>query len=469
MTILISTDQISNILFSTHRTQANMKPTPQDRASKPFYDMLQRRKKAVGFTGDKKEVKLKTRSNLKVTAWRGKDTFSATPNRSGINTEHAYYNLVMAVEIEHDEYKQHGFTIIPNGQGTPQSRLSEMTRGDAKRLIHKVREDLDDAQWAWRDDHDALLHRQGSNDNEPVGLNAILPINPFAGNYAGHDRSSQVILQSPVAVGLTSGAGGTLRQGMQRVMKDTALYTGKTGIKGKTSIGLCGWYFIERYEAWLVNNGLSFNTEAAKAGKIDVGFTGHSYKGVKLIHDPTLDQMDDRFSAEQGLPGQTVVTATFSGGSATRQAKGVVYIASDGTVAGIAITDRGEGYTSAPTITFATSGGGSGAVASATVYSASSGGGLSQVEGDDVRIGQLAEITVSNAGSGYPVPDLVPFTNRCYLLNEQTWHFECQPGLDEITTMPADPSNQRISQFHIDGTYRIYNDGLRANGIVAAA
>ncbi len=73
-------------------------------------------------------------------------------------------------------------------------------------------------------------------------------------------------------------------------------------------------------------------------------------------------------------------TAAPTGG---RTATGVVVVANAGTVSSIYITDPGQGYITAPTVTFA-GGGGSSAAGTAIIFE-----------------GEVVGVTISNAGSGY--------------------------------------------------------------------
>ena len=59
-------------------------------------------------------------------------------------------------------------------------------------------------------------------------------------------------------------------------------------------------------------------------------------------------------------------TVTFAGGGATRQATGTVVLTA-GVVTGVTVTDAGEGYTSAPTVTITDTGAGTGATATAVL------------------------------------------------------------------------------------------------------
>lgn len=81
--------------------------------------------------------------------------------------------------------------------------------------------------------------------------------------------------------------------------------------------------------------------------------------------------------------GTDYAAVTFSGGGALKQASGYV-IVSGGAVTAVVVTDRGSGYTSAPTVTITGSPTGSGATATATVAN-----------------GEVDSVTVTAGGSLY--------------------------------------------------------------------
>ena len=90
---------------------------------------------------------------------------------------------------------------------------------------------------------------------------------------------------------------------------------------------------------------------------------GHTlYDGVRL-QDGIIGVVDSVTMDNNGS-GYTEATVTFSGGGAIRQATGTATISS-GSISGITVTNKGDGYTSVPTITI--TGDGSNAAATAVV------------------------------------------------------------------------------------------------------
>jgi hypothetical protein len=170
-------------------------------------------------------------------------------------------------------------------------------------------------------------------------------------------------------------------------------------------------------------------------------------------------------SSEIGVSISTA-TVTFTGGGATSQATGLVYVNAAGQVTAIVITDPGAGYTSAPTVTLSNVGAGAGATFQAQVYSASSGTGLIQVAADDNRIGRLANVVVNAGGANYPVGDTPLFSKRLYILYKPAWGYEVIKGMDRELVKPADPARSRVSELQFDWGGYLYNQLPGANAVI---
>lgn len=63
----------------------------------------------------------------------------------------------------------------------------------------------------------------------------------------------------------------------------------------------------------------------------------------------------------------------------------------------------------------------------------------------------------------------VSWNKRCYMLNSKTLHFMQMGGLDKFQSHPADPSDQRVSRFSMDGRYCLAVSVPNANALVTIA
>jgi hypothetical protein len=63
----------------------------------------------------------------------------------------------------------------------------------------------------------------------------------------------------------------------------------------------------------------------------------------------------------------------------------------------------------------------------------------------------------------------VSWNKRAYMLNSKTFHFMQMEGLDKFQSHPADPSDQRVSRFSMDGRYCLAVSVPNANALVSVA
>lgn len=459
----IATSFLTSLALLMHDKVLKGRPVRQDSLRRPFNDLLMARKRSEGIAQDTLGVTLLKESGLTLQTWRDKDTLNHGSQNTGMLINFPYMNGFMGLELVHDQWKKKGFTIIPNDDGTPESRINDMTGDELRRIKGLLGVELEQMYDRYDQQIDQKWHRAAATANDIDGLNGLFPINPYAGNFGTLARATTPILRHSVRTGATVTAGGTFEDTLEELWKETHQYCHAKGIPGGVTHILAGWDWIQGYRKFARNNGIQLNAPVGGIRKVDIGIVEFEYKGVPIIHDPTLDLMDSVAAAEQGLPYASGVTVSFSGGAGSGAAA-VAYVTAGGALAGFGITNPGSGYTSAPTVTVSGTG-----TATATVYSASSGAGLVQVAADDDRIGQIAAVSVNAAGSGYTVPSVVSFSKRAYLINKDSWEFICQPKLDKKVSMPSDPITQRVSYIQIDGTYFLVNRAPRANAIHAIA
>ncbi len=106
----------------------------------------------------------------------------------------------------------------------------------------------------------------------------------------------------------------------------------------------------------------------------------------------------------------------------------------------------------------------------------------------DVQKGKISKVDIGIPESGYhfegtpiawaPVFDdldliepsaTVAWKKRCYMLNSKSFHFLETAGLDKFESHPADPSDQRISRFSMDGQYCLAVSVPNSNALVTVA
>jgi hypothetical protein len=323
-----------------------------------------------------------------------------------IQWETSYAHCVLPIKLIHDEWLRKGYRIKPHTDGMP-VRIS-----DAQ--YSKLQEDLwEHALEAATDDHDRILdlalHRQGATSKELGGLNLHMPILP-TGYWCGHLRQNQPLVRHIVARA-TTGPGGTLRKVLRRVFRQLNDLKASCKLPAGEFFLMAGSDFLDAYIDDCEAAGVQYQADIAGVKKIDGVILDDAIRiGRNLCHhNPTFATLDGVAQSEIGTAISTA-TVTFSGGGATRQATGLVYVNAAGQVSGIVITDPGAGYTSAPTLTLGSVGSGAGATFQAMVYSTNTGTGLVQVDSEDNRLGRLASVTINAGGANYPIGDQPAFS-----------------------------------------------------------
>jgi len=441
-----------------------------EREKRPLLHWAEKVSRDVGFAGEKLIHHLKFDPGLTMQTWAGEDTLQdAKAINNLIQIETPYSNWFTNMKLVHDHYKKYGFTILPNSMGNSvKGRVKAMSGAEFERLVRTVDEDIESFDDSWDMKADLMLHRQGTASTDTVGLAGILPAN-MLGSFGGHYRTREPLIQhvcfagaagatgvnsiGPSATISTDSAKGTLIQTLEKALMLVKSRAALSGIKGGRFVSFAGSGAIEKlrreYRAW----GIHYNLDAASPGKVDLLILEEDlvFGRLPVIWDPTLDQMDVIAASERalGLAGGSVA---FSGGAGSG-AKAVVYTSAAGAITDVVVTARGSGYTSAPTVAVSGLGAGTGATFQAYVYSASSGTGLVQVEADDNRIGQVAYVAVTAAGSGYTSASYIDFTDCIYILWEPSWELRPQEGLDKYISIPPDSPRVRSTEVQCDGTY----------------
>lgn len=396
--------------------------------------------------------------------WTGDATLpAATTTRDLKQVSFIPFNLTDCEKIIVDEFASEGIYLrhpsaMPN---TNQRIISDNPQGDWVK-INKMLDDRIESLYAKVETALAdqyLGFKQSSTDC--VGLFSMFPF-VMTGNYGGLSRQYNPSVQHNIAMGsnvsgnanlgsatnikgtVVTGAPGTTTffSTVKGLLRQAKMYAGTSGLKGGKWRCFAGGAALDSVENIYRLANLQFNADSARSGgKVDLMLADSDLMigRIEPEYEPDFARGDTLYSSlkPRGI-GQAI--ATFSGGTGgTVVPTGVVNVSSSGTVTSISLTNPGAGYTAAPTIAITTGGTGSSATAECTVYSASSGSGLTQVDADDARIGQVATITITNAGSSYNVPGLINFDNLLVFVYEPAWEaMSPHKDLDRTATWVPD-------------------------------
>lgn len=471
------------------RTDRNKKFIRADRMKRPFLHWLEKNSQGIGFAGEKLVHHLKKDSGLGMQSWAGDVTLqTASPINNALEVETSYANLFMNWKLVHDHYRKYGYTIMPNSMGqTVGGRVKPMSGAEFERLAKIVDEDVESFSDSWDRNIDLAVHLQGTASTDLVGLASILPQN-MLGTYAGHYRTREPLVQhvcfagaagatgvehiGPSGTVSTSSAKGTLIPTLEKAVR---LVKARAALSGMTSgrwVIFAGSSAIDKLKRDYRHWGISYDRSVVDPGKVDLSILDEDlvFGRMPVIWDPTLDYMDVAYSTQRalGLAGGSV---SFSGGAGSG-AKAVVYTSAAGVITDVVLTDRGSGYTSAPTVTVAGLGtptSGNAATFQAYYYGTGSAGtGKVVVEADDSRIGQLAYIAVTDGGAGYTAASSLNFSDTFFILWEPSWEFMHQDGLHKHLSIPPDSARARATEVQADGTYFLRCLFNRAQAVVHA-
>lgn len=464
--ILITSDLASRVSMLTYKQRVTQAKVPKgDRKARPFLRFCESIKKSTGVSGEDgaKFGHIQFSPGLSASWIRDEDTIQAAQQVNHmLRWETGYARATMPVKIVHDEWLRKGYRIVPHDSGMP------VKITDAQ--YSKLKEDLwDNVLEAATDDLDKIIdiaiHRQGGSSKEIGGLNMHLPI-VQQGLWSGHNRQDQPLVRHIVKKA-TVGAGGTLRKVLRQTFRELAQVKATCDLPAGEFFLMAGGDFIDAYIDECERQNVQYQADLSGVQKMDGVILDDAVRigRQNCFYNPTLDLMNTMATSELGV-SISPVTATFSGGGATLQATGLVYVNAAGQIAAIVVTDPGAGYTSAPTVTLGNVGAGAGATFQAKVYSANSGAGLIQVAADDNRIGRLATVTVLGGGTNYTVGDQPLFSKRLYILYKPSWNFEVIKGMDRELVKPADPARSRVSELQFDWGGYFYNTLPGANAVI---
>jgi hypothetical protein len=462
------------------------KPYIADRQARPFAAWLESKKEKVKLHQNKVAVQLMTRPSGSGQTWSGDVTLN-TPTVIRGNTEIDFTgsNYFDNHKLLIDELANEGIHIQPNGAMgiNPDKRF--IGTGDEWTLLDNIAKQkgmqfLDRISY----NKDIQYHRVGASPTDIVGLAGLLPLS-MTGNLGGLARSANPILQHSVFAGIsggtnaanispsgTTGASGTLLETIQKAIRQCKRYMARSGLPMGGWRFFGGEGFLDKLTSEYRRIGVQWNKDAAKGGQggVDMVLLDEDIKVGRMpfIWDPTLSLMDDLYSSDQ-TAGVSQLTVTFSGGGGSG-AKGVAYVNAAGTVTSIIVTDPGSGYTSQPTCTLGNVGGGTGATNSVSFYKASAGTGAIVVDADDTRIGQVASVTVTAPGSGYPTTGAVSlkFTDCAYLIHD-SWCLGYPVNKNGIITGAADDRRKRDVEVQYDSKEVLVMKFPRANAVIHAA
>lgn len=302
-------EALQKIAWSSYQGVLNKKdPIKADRKNMPWFNFLSKNEgsapligaSATGLNGPVVKYQLTAEFDLQGIERRDQLAFSDSPIE--LETQFPWSTIHQGLEVVHDDIETAtGISIMPN-----QPRSKSLGKLDSESDAYKLTDYWMSLMDAFDDKFDINFDQLTLTDNSanpklPQGLDAYMSV-PAAtglvttGSIGTKLRSSSEVLQHYAEVGLTYGAGGTLRAGLTRARRQANL--NMRGItKGTNGIDfiMAGAGAIDRYVAFATANNIQFTTTLAdKKRMADIGLpdSGISFEGIPIIHNPTFEILD---------------------------------------------------------------------------------------------------------------------------------------------------------------------------------
>lgn len=289
--VYLTPEQLAETIFGVRDYLDNPKdPYILDRRQMPWHSMLQKMGKVVPFIRNQLTVKYKQEADeLDMQIWYNKDRLRFQEWREGFDLIFNGTQVHMGLELWHQELKDAGFVIVPNGSRT-KDFAGKMSKVEALRMFDTLKEKVESAYDRW----DVLvdqkfLHNVSGNALEPVALTDYISKTPTVGTYGGRARTDPA-MQNPAV--LTSTA-ASFERDVNGLMRACSLYN--RGFKGagvNMIMASGGW--IDRYsDAVKDASRFRFNADIKGPGPVDIGIpdTQWSFNNIPVVYNPTMDLM----------------------------------------------------------------------------------------------------------------------------------------------------------------------------------
>jgi len=290
----VSPEALAEIAYSIYDYVDNVNnPLVIDRKKMPFWSWLQARRKDSPAVNGIITIKYKRDGGLTIQHWEGKDRLEFEESRIDFDLIFDFTQSHMGLEIPHQELKDAGYSIVPNG---PRGKnfATKISKANAFRLVNLLEEKIEDMMDGWDRENDVIWHRDGTQSTlAPAGLDAMMPLVNTSGNIGGKSRAN-VLLQHHVTTGsTTTAATGTLITDLTTLRRNANLNS--RGFKGEVDVMFAGAAWLDAYVEYCRNNNLRYEGNVSGIGKIDFGIpdTAIHFEGIPVVHNPTFDALVD--------------------------------------------------------------------------------------------------------------------------------------------------------------------------------
>ena len=264
------------------------KPEDLYNTDRPLLKKLQATKKQ--FPGAKQYINEKLRiTNDSNFQWFGPD------EQVDYNRKRTLEEANFAWGSAHDGFALTEEELLQNYITVTDDRNNAPTTSEKHQFINLMQENTETLMLGFKEKFDYELHLDGTQDADSIpGLDAFVPVDPTTGTIGGIDRSvagneffqSQVKLDSAIA---------TLIEDMEVMWRDCTRVGGNT-----PNFILAGSVFIDAYRAATkLDVARQMNIGNRGGVSMDPAVNDLYFKGVQLIWDPVMDDLEAALSPTQ--------------------------------------------------------------------------------------------------------------------------------------------------------------------------
>jgi len=292
----ISAAALQQIAISCHDFYVNQGKSPitQNDQNRPLLKALKGRKKDYPFINNEISINVQTVDD---------DTdYQEAYGRTQIDYATSFFGDkftfngaqgFITLEVVHDDLRGMGYKVKSlDGDWAKPSKMSKAQ----KREIFEYMGELLARKLLARDIRlDEYLHRDGSGNLSIGGLAALFPTVNTTGSIGGIARASNVWARHGVATGLTTATGGTLRSGIDNLIREANRFA----VTGGINYFIGGSSVLDAIKTYAQNNAMSLNGDLSGVRKLDPSIPDSAvmWDNKVFVYDPTLDTLADKLGA----------------------------------------------------------------------------------------------------------------------------------------------------------------------------
>lgn len=268
-----------------------VRKSPEDlyNTERPLLKKLQATKKS--FPGAKQYIneKLRTTNDANF-QWFGPDEAVSYNRKRTLNEANfAWGSAHDGFALTEEELLQNYITVTDNRDAAP-------TTSEKHQFINLIKENTETLMLGFKEKLDYDLHLDGTQDTDAIpGLDALIAIDPTTGTVGGIDRSvaaNQAFWANQVSLDVSI---ANLLIEMEQMWRACTRLGGS-----QPNFLLAGGVFIDAYRAATKADITRQVTIPQRGGSdMDPGVNDLYFKGVPIVWDPVMDQLETDLSATQ--------------------------------------------------------------------------------------------------------------------------------------------------------------------------